>query len=146
MTIQIPLVWSDNLATGIAKIDEQHKVLVATLNEAHARLKGAPNKDLLDEITRNLLSYALYHFETEEDLMAEYGYLEACPENEHRHQEEHRSFSKTVVDLRKNIQEGQLVDRDELVTFLSQWLVNHIMKTDKHLGAFLIERQAAPPS
>jgi hemerythrin-like metal-binding protein len=143
MKIEIPLIWNDDFVTGVARIDEQHRVLVNTLNEAHARLGDNPNRDLLDDITRNLLSYAIYHFETEETLMQASDYRAAHPEDEARHQAEHRDFSKTVVGLRNDIKDGQLVGREELISFLSNWLVNHILSTDKKLGAHLIEKGLA---
>jgi hemerythrin-like metal-binding protein len=141
VTITIPLQWDESFVTGIAKIDEQHKILVDTLNEANARLGDIPNPELLGEITRNLLSYALYHFETEEALMQANDYAATCPEDSARHHREHRDFSQTVVNLRKGIQAGQLVDRQTLITFLSEWLVNHILHTDKKLGAWLAEHR-----
>ncbi len=137
MDIEIPLVWDDRFLTGVDKIDEQHRVLVDTLNEAHDRLGDQPDIGLLDEITRNLLSYAIYHFETEETLMAEAGYGVQCPEDQEKHLLEHRNFSQTVVNLRNNIREGHVISRDELITFLSHWLVHHILHTDMHLGAYL---------
>lgn len=140
MNIEIPLVWNDSFVIGIAKIDEQHKVLVNTLNEAHARLGDQPTREILDDITRNLLSYALYHFETEEMLMQEHAYMAAHPEESVRHHQEHRDFSQTVVNLRNGIKEGQLVSREELIGFLSHWLVNHILFTDRKLGAYLASR------
>ncbi|MBK6741957.1 MAG: hemerythrin family protein [Hydrogenophilales bacterium] len=140
MNIDIPLAWNDSFLTGITKIDEQHKVLVNTLNEAHARLGDQPTREILDDITRNLLSYALYHFETEETLMQEHAYQEACPEESAKHHKEHRDFSQTVVNLRNGIKEGQLVSREELIGFLSHWLVTHILFTDQKLGAYLTGR------
>ncbi len=140
MDIDIPLTWNDSFLTGIERIDQQHRVLVNTLNEAHARLGESPNREMLNDITRNLLSYALYHFETEESLMLESGYHEVAPGDDERHHAEHRAFSKTVVDLRNGIKDGRLVGREELISFLSNWLVNHILNNDKKLGAYLAER------
>lgn len=139
MNIETPLVWDDSFVTGIAKIDEQHKVLVNTLNEAHTRLAGMPTREILDDITRNLLSYALYHFETEESLMQDHAYASERPEDSAKHHQEHRDFSQTVVNLRNGIKEGQLVSREELIGFLSHWLVNHILFTDKKLGTYLAD-------
>ena len=60
------IVWNDNLVTGVAEIDEQHRILVNSINEANTRLANNISAEILDQITRDLLSYALYHFETEE--------------------------------------------------------------------------------
>ena len=87
-----PIIWNDSYLTGIERIDEQHKVLVSTLNEANARLSLKVTRELLEKITRDLLSYALYHFETEETLMQEYDYAGLSSEEEARHRQEHRSF------------------------------------------------------
>jgi hypothetical protein len=75
-----PLVWSDRYATGVEAIDEQHMILVHTLNEAATKLAEDASVEHLDRITQDLLAYALYHFETEESLMQQYGYEEGSPE------------------------------------------------------------------
>ncbi len=132
-----PILWNDSFLTGIARIDEQHKVLVNTLNEANARLAVCVTRDLLEQITRDLLSYAIYHFETEESLMQEYDYAGLSIAENEQHRQEHRSFSTQVVALREGLRDGRLVTREELLSFLNNWLVNHILHTDKRLGAFL---------
>lgn len=132
-----PIIWNDSYLTGISRIDEQHKVLLNTLNEANARLAGSVTRDLLEEITRDLLSYALYHFETEETLMREYGYADLSAADEEKHRQEHRSFSQQVVALRAGLRDGRLVTREELLSFLNNWLHNHILNTDQQFGEFL---------
>lgn len=132
-----PILWNDSYLTGIKRIDEQHKVLVNTLNEANARLAANVTRDLLEQITRDLLSYAIYHFETEESLMQEYDYSGLSAAENERHRQEHRSFSQQVVALREGLRDGHLVTREELLSFLNNWLVNHILHTDKQFGEFL---------
>ncbi len=132
-----PILWNDSFLTGIDRIDEQHKVLVNTLNEANARLAGNVTRELLEQITRDLLSYAIYHFETEETLMQEYGYAGLATGDAEKHRQEHRSFSQQVVALREGLRDGRLVTREELLSFLNNWLINHILYTDKQLGEFL---------
>lgn len=134
-----PIIWNDSFLVGVERIDEQHKVLVNTLNEANARLAGNSSRELLERITRELLSYALYHFETEESLMREFGYDEAAAADAATHRQEHRGFSRQVVALRDNLRDGNLVSREELLGFLNGWLVNHILNTDKKLGKFLTD-------
>jgi len=139
-----PIVWNDDYLTGVERIDEQHQVLVNTLNEANARLAHGVNRDILEQITRDLLSYALYHFETEEGLMADYGYADQAGRDSELHHQEHRGFSQKVVAIREGLKDGQLVSREDLLGFLNNWLVNHILNTDKKLGRFLVERGAGP--
>jgi hemerythrin-like metal-binding protein len=128
------IVWTDKLVTGIAKIDEQHQILVNLFNEANAKLTANNNVEFVEKITRDLLSYALYHFETEEELMQEYGYIEDAD----IHIGQHRSFSAKVVAMRNDIKAGILISREDLLSFLNSWLIDHILNTDKKLAAFLL--------
>jgi hemerythrin len=132
-----PLVWNDSFATGVAEIDEQHMILVHTLNEAGSKLANGSNPHLLEQITQDLLSYALYHFDTEEELMQEYGYRDADDDAMNRHLEQHRAFSAKVVSVREGLKAGMLVSADDILHFLNTWLVNHILNTDMKLGAFI---------
>lgn len=136
------LVWNDELVTGITEIDEQHRILVNSINEVNTRLSNtAVNAEILEKITQDLLSYALYHFETEEGLMKEYNYAETNNEDSVIHQRQHRDFSSTVVSVREGIKSEKLISREDLLTFLNGWLVNHILNTDKRLGAFILEKR-----
>ena len=132
------IVWNDDLVTGISEMDEQHRILVNSINEANTRLASDFNAEILDKITRDLLSYALYHFEMEEGLMQEYRYVENSAEDSKAHLRQHREFSSTVVSVRKEIKAGKLMSREDLLSFLNNWLINHILNTDKRLAAFVL--------
>ncbi|MBF0355792.1 MAG: hemerythrin family protein [Alphaproteobacteria bacterium] len=137
------LVWSDSFVTGVAEIDEQHRILVNTLNEANSKLTDTSSIELLEQITRDLLSYALYHFETEEDLMQNYDYVGEKSDESGTHLEQHRAFSAKVVAVRDGLKSGSRISRDDLLSFLNGWLVNHILNTDKKLGAFISAKRGA---
>ncbi len=133
-----PIVFDDSLTTGIAEIDDQHRILVNMINEANDRLVENSGRDVLSEIVRDLMSYALYHFETEETLMVAKGYATE-PQETHLH--EHRAFSAKVAALQREIAQGNLISREDLLSFLNGWLVNHIRNTDMKLGRFLTSPQ-----
>jgi hemerythrin-like metal-binding protein len=138
-----PLLWTDAYATGVSEIDEQHMILVHTLNEAGVKLANNPSHALLEQITQDLLSYALYHFDTEEGLMQEYGYPDGPGSDMVEHLEQHRSFSAKVVAVREGLKDGVSISSNDLLDFLNTWLVNHILNTDKKLGAYIIEKRSA---
>jgi len=137
------IVWNDSFATGVAEIDEQHMILVHTVNEAAVLAARDDSPDAIERITRDLLSYALYHFETEERLMEEYGYAEGASADAHGHLEAHRAFSARVVATRERLKSGEPVAMDDVIQFLKGWLVNHILTVDKKLGAFIVARRLA---
>jgi hemerythrin len=129
-----PITCTENLKTGIAGIDEEHLILVNMLNMAGEQLTDSSSRMQLQDIVRDLMSYALYHFDNEEELMQENAYP---AEDMEKHFMEHRNFSATVAQLQQDISQGKLVSRDELLGFLKTWLLNHILGTDKRLGVFL---------
>lgn len=141
MTDYQAIELTGELLTGIDIIDDQHRILITLFNEANDQLKANMTAEFLGEITRDLLSYALYHFETEEELMQEVGYNEGSIEDATLHIQQHRRFSAKVVAIRNDIKAGQLISREDLLEFLNGWLVQHILNTDKRLAAFILAAQ-----
>jgi hemerythrin-like metal-binding protein len=129
--------WQESYNTGIEEIDEQHKILVNTINEANIKLHDDDSIATLEAITKDLLSYVLYHFETEEEMMAKHDYKSHSKEDYETHMKQHRDFSAKVVAVRESITKGKPIEKKELIEFLTNWLINHINKTDQKLGAFL---------
>lgn len=129
-----PIVFDSTLMTGVAEIDDQHRILVNMINEANDRLVETSGRDVLGEIIRDLMSYALYHFETEEALMVTQDYDEA---GKQAHFGEHRAFSAKVSELQSEVAQGNPISREDLLSFLNGWLINHIRHTDMRLGRFL---------
>ncbi|MGM0519989.1 MAG: bacteriohemerythrin [Campylobacterota bacterium] len=131
------IVWKDSYNTGIEEIDEQHRILVNTINEANIKLQENDSIKTLESITKDLLSYVLYHFETEEDMMAKHDYKSYNNEDYEKHMKQHRDFSAKVVSIRDMLSKGKPIEKEELIEFLTNWLVNHINNTDKKLASFL---------
>ena len=134
------LEWGPKLLTGIEAIDEQHKMLVDMLNEANLRMRSMVERAVVESIVRDLMSYALYHFETEEELMLEQAYAKESPDDAATHAREHREFSQTVASVQQDLVAGKLITREALLGFLNNWLVNHILNTDMRLASFLKTR------
>jgi len=135
-------VWEDRFDTGVADIDDQHHVLVNTLNEANLTLRHEASTQAVDRLLQDLLAYALYHFETEESLMQVHDYARLEPAAAEQHIQEHRRFAERVVSLRNTLDSTGDVDRDALLAFLNAWLQQHILRVDQRLATFLRERGA----
>jgi hemerythrin-like metal-binding protein len=131
------LEWTDALLIGVAEVDEQHRILVDTLIEARTQLSREHIDAPFERVSRDLLAYAIYHFATEEMLMQRHGYAAVEPEAAARHLAQHRYFSARVVALRTAEHRGDPGAGPALLSFLEDWLVNHIMTTDKALGQFI---------
>lgn len=136
-----PIEWNEKLLTGVTEIDSQHKILVDAINDANSRLMEDHDIKLVEQITKDLLSYAIFHFETEEDLMLQYNYDGESAEDAQLHQKQHREFSSQVLAVRDGLRDGKEISREDLLAFLNGWLISHIMNTDQRLGAFIKQKR-----
>ncbi len=142
MSVETPfqsVEWKETMATGIGSIDKQHRYLVDTLRLANEKLLCGDDDALLVEIVKEMLGYAITHFETEEGLMQRYDYAAACPEEANDHISQHREFSRQVVAVYDQLQEGRHVSRQEVLMFLNNWLQDHLLGIDQLLGRFLVQ-------
>lgn len=140
--LEQPLVWKPDFSTGVAIIDDQHKVLINMLNEASSKLTDRSPLEDFATIVQGLLNYAGYHFGTEERFISERGYAKDVADEAAEHIAQHRDFAGKVMAVKAQIAAGQRIPKAELVGFLRDWLVNHILNTDKKLGAFICSKPA----
>ena len=128
----------EDYVTGIEEIDRQHGNLIDLVGEARRTLHSDSSPARLGAVIRELLSYSIYHFETEERLMRQYGYAQAQPEDAELHIRQHRSFSQQVAKLQEEAAADRQVDTTELIRFLLEWIDRHIRQTDRKLAGFIL--------
>ena len=66
--------WSPDFSVGILEIDRQHKELINLINKSIESINSVRNVEIVAEILSEMVSYANYHFETEEQYMREHNY------------------------------------------------------------------------
>lgn len=126
-------IWSDSLSVGIALIDDQHKGLFERINRLIAASGQGRGKAELGQTVEFLNSYARSHFGDEERYMARIGYPELATQRA-----QHRVYVDGLTELRARLERDGATS--ELVIVVQRqacdWLVNHINKRDKAIGAF----------
>jgi methyl-accepting chemotaxis protein/hemerythrin len=127
------LVWDDSYSTGIHKFDEQHKVLIRMVNDLHDAMQQKRTKEAVGEILRGLADYTVNHFADEEKVFAQTGYPD-----EANHKIIHKKLVDQVVGFIGKFQSGEAVLSQDLLSFLQDWLINHIKGEDKKYGPHLI--------
>lgn len=116
--------------TGIKFIDDEHTKLFSIANECYDLLTNQflPDKyDYIMHIINELKEYTKYHFQHEEEYMDRIGYKRILSQKV-----AHQDFIDKIFEVdSSNIDENQKESLLELVDFLNEWLVEHIMKQDK---------------
>ena len=123
--------WDDRLKVNVATFDNQHKKLVDLTNELHTAMAQGKGKEVMGKIINELLNYTETHFKTEERYFDLYNYPGALAQKK-----EHAYFVEKVAEFRDQYQKGQVGMTVGVMDFLSKWLVNHIMGTDKKYSSF----------
>ncbi len=124
--------WDATIQFGIDTIDRQHHRLVDLINKLHHAMRNRAGKTVLGSILQELAQYTVEHFQTEEKLMLEAGYAKL---NEHKRV--HEKLVKEVLDFQRQFEAGSATVTLDLMTFLSDWLINHIKGVDRQYVATL---------
>lgn len=132
----MPLIpWKDNYSVNIAAIDEQHKKLIAMINQLHESMSQGQGKVVLGDLLNDLIAYTASHFAAEERLMQEHDYPEYIA-----HKEKHEKMKAKVLALQSDYKQGKIALTLDVSKFLQDWLDKHILGTDKKYAPFLKER------
>ena len=125
--------FTEQFMTGIPLIDKEHKELFRIINEVQDLVSNDSVKDKFDEILsllEQLTEYAATHFKDEEEYMSSINY--AGLEEQKR---EHEAFVSKIDEMDIiNIDSDQQGTLEEILKFLAEWLVNHILNSDKKIG------------
>lgn len=120
------LEWEEKYSVGIELIDNQHKRMFSVINELLDLLEHKISEEQLMAITDSLLQYKKFHFATEEKYFKEFNY-----DGAEEHIEKHKEFGEKL-DAIKVKHSGQSVEfAFELVDFLEDWLINHLLVIDQ---------------
>lgn len=134
--------WSDELNIGVPEIDLQHSKLVQLFNDVLSWVSASSSLAGWEHVVFDFLGYALYHFHSEEALANKYGYGKEDPNHALTHHEEHEAFLMHVKETQASMKSGKNVTKHDIVTFIHDWLINHISHEDMPLGEFIIAKRA----
>ena len=115
---------------GVENIDEQHKKLFELADKTYMLLKDDFSIDKYDKIVHllsELKEYTIFHFKSEEEYMESINYKRLFTQKI-----EHNNFIKALENIGYNdLDSEQDESLVKILNFLNDWLVEHILKTDK---------------
>ncbi len=119
--------------TGIEQIDNEHRILFEIADEIYQLCQNdfVPDKyDHIVNLLQRLKEYAIMHFDHEEEYMESIQYKKMFTQKI-----QHDNFKRKLetMDL-EIIDDNQDKAVEELLKFVTDWLVNHIMVTDKQIA------------
>lgn len=127
--------WSDKLKLGVKMFDDEHKELVKLINKLYNAMKNNEGNTALIGILDELVNYTVYHFDHEEEMFKKFGY-----ERESEHVKIHQNLKNTAVDLKEKILAGEAVIGFNVISFLENWVTNHILVEDRKYVDFFLSK------
>jgi methyl-accepting chemotaxis protein/hemerythrin len=120
--------WSTSFSVNVPSMDREHQRLVEIINELYGAMRKGHGKDAIGSILDGLVDYTRTHFANEERLMKEAGF--SGYEEQKR---AHAALITQVQEIHGKFKSGTALSQ-EVLSFLKNWLVNHIQGMDKQYG------------
>ncbi|MFZ5434209.1 MAG: bacteriohemerythrin [Calditrichota bacterium] len=128
----MPLVWRQELSTGLDWQDEQHKQLFEHISVLQDAMQSNKANDVIHEQIEFLEQYYQNHFRDEENYM-----LEHHSPHYAEHKKLHDKFVENYQQLKHlySRQGPSTIVVMHLQRMLHDWLIQHVMSADKKIVA-----------
>ena len=130
--------WKPEYSVQIPEIDAQHKRLFGLASELHEAMAQGQGKTVLEQSLAQLVDYTKVHFAAEEQFMAKYRYPELAA-----HKAQHDQLTAQVIELQREFSAGNTMLTVSLMTFLKNWLEQHIARSDQQYSVYIRGQLAA---
>ncbi len=130
------ITWDPSLSVLVNSMDDQHKELIVHLNRLYEAMVKGEGALQVKSVIQGLLDYTIHHFSTEEKLMETHGYPDCALQKA-----QHGVFIKKIQGYQKTLVQGGDIPATDVMTFLKDWLINHILKCDKCYGEYFRQKK-----
>lgn len=129
------LTWSHECIVGVQAMDDQHGILMDTLNELRRMLvSGSDRRDICIQLER-LIEFTLMHFQSEEQLLRQRGFPGL---DEHR--TSHHGLLARLYAALEQVNREEPIHFSSVLEFLPSWYLEHVEQLDQPYGVWLNER------
>lgn len=125
----------DEYQHGIMWMDWQHNDLIKEFNSLHDACEEGSCALTLMKSSKALERYVEEHFGLEESYMQKFNYPDFK-----KHQREHLTFRQKFKDFQATGLDGEKKVGTDLLWMMMDWIMKHIMVTDKELARFLAKK------
>jgi len=118
--------WTPEYSVNVPEFDTQHQRLFHLINRLADAMQQGRGKEAIGPVVNELAAYTKTHFTAEEAWMQRQQYP-SLPS----HKLLHAEFIRKVEQFSTKIASGDPAVSVEALTFLKDWLANHIKGNDK---------------
>lgn len=129
------IIWKDDYSVGIKSLDDDHKRLIFLLNQFKTAYDYDTSAEFERQALEQLVEYTRFHFSREEDMMQQAGYADY-----EGHKKQHERMIAQVEGFVGLYNREGHASLNEVSTYLTNWLINHINGTDKQYTQVMLEK------
>ena len=129
------LTWSHACSVDVRAMDDQHAILMDTINELRLALVHGCGRELVAEHLDRLIEFTRMHFWSEEKLMEE-----SCFPGLARHRAEHHRMLAKLEQSSHGLQLGEGPQTRAMLSALRNGYIEHIEGLDQEYGPWLNDR------
>ena len=116
-------------------MDEQHAVLMETLNDIRLALVRGHGREQVSEALYRLIEFTRMHFASEEQLLVQQGFPGAA-----EHRDAHQKLLGQIEDAALRAHHHDELHMKAILVFLRDWYMSHIEGLDSRYGVWLNAR------
>ncbi len=128
--------WDESLSVGISVIDEHHRYLLDLINDLYNVVVNKLGAREVARLIKALDAYAKVHFRAEEQMMTHYGFAGLD-----RQLQQHHAFEEKIAEFYEELHANPLVAQFDVLSYMRNWLVDHIRLEDAQLIALTKNNQ-----
>jgi hemerythrin len=117
--------WDNSFSVNISSMDDDHVRLVQKLRTIYYAISLGRDKEVVSPLIDNLQDYASTHFSREEKLLQEKNHPDIDMQKS-----QHKFFLEKIHHFETHFQNETKSTSISLLSFLNQWVLNHILKVD----------------
>jgi hemerythrin len=123
------LRWNHACTVGVKAMDDQHGILMDTLNELRLATMRGCSREQASKLLDQLIEFTRLHFWSEKQLMEQTGFLGLA-----EHRSEHHRLLARILQSARRFQHGGAVQTSDFLCFLHDGFIDHVEDLDREYG------------
>jgi hemerythrin-like metal-binding protein len=126
------LTWNHACTVGVRAMDDQHGILMDTMNELRLAVVRGLGREQVSEVLDRLIEFTRMHFSSEELLMEKHLFPGRA-----EHRAEHQHILAQILQSSHRVQHSEQMQMRSLLCFLRESYTEHIEGMDREYGPWM---------